>query len=90
MRRGDLTARAQTLADGTLKLTSIQLEDAGEYVCTAAVGKFEFTVGKMNLTLGGKADFLSESYTLTHVLVRRFSFASLQSKDTRNREFDIP
>ena len=56
---GDLPAgRAQTLADGTLKLTNLQLKDAGEYVCSASVGKFEFTVGKMNLTVGGKADIL--------------------------------
>ena len=58
---GVLPARAQTLADGTLKLTKLQMEDAGEYVCIASVGKFEFTVGKMNLTVGGKADILSES-----------------------------
>ena len=58
---GVLPARAQTLADGTLKLTKLQMEDRGEYVCIASVGKFEFTVGKMNLTVGGKADILSES-----------------------------
>ena len=51
---GDLPAgRALVLADGTLKLTNIQLEDAGEYVCNASVGKFEFTVGKMQLIVHG-------------------------------------
>ena len=53
---GDLPAgRALVLADGTLKLTNIQLEDVGEYVCTASVGKFGFTVGKMQLIMGGKS-----------------------------------
>ena len=51
---GDLPARAQTLGDGTLKLTNIQLEDAGEYVCIASVGNFGFTVGKMQLIVPGK------------------------------------
>ena len=41
--------RTRTLANGTLELTNIHLEDAGEYVCTASVGKFGFTVGKMQL-----------------------------------------
>ena len=41
--------RTRTLAKGTLELTNIHLEDAGEYVCTASVGKFGFTVGKMQL-----------------------------------------
>ena len=63
---GDLPARAQTLADGTLKLTSIQLEDAGEYVCTASVGKFGFTVEKTQLIVGGKPVIPSDSYALTH------------------------
>ena len=68
---GDLPAgRAQTLADGTLKLTDIREEDAGEYVCTASVGKFEFTVGKMQLNVGGKASILSELYTPSYILAQ--------------------
>ena len=56
MSGGDLpVGRALVLADGTLKLTNLQLEDAGEYVCTASVGKFGFTVGKMQLIVGGKS-----------------------------------
>ena len=62
---GDLPASAQTLADGTLKLTSIQLEDAGEYMCTASVGKFRFTDEKTQLIVGGKPVIPSESYALT-------------------------
>ena len=51
----DLPAgRALGLADGTLKLTNLELEDAGEYVCTAWLGEFEFTVGKMQLIVHGK------------------------------------
>ena len=47
---GDLPdGRALVLADGTLKLTNVQWEDAGEYVCTASVKTSEFTVGKMQL-----------------------------------------
>ena len=63
---GDLPARAKTLADGTLKLTSIQLEDAGEYVCTASVGNFGFIVGITQLIVGGEPVIPSESYALTH------------------------
>ena len=53
---GDLpVGRALVLADGTLKLTNLELEDAGEYVCTASVGKLGFTIGKMQLIVGGKS-----------------------------------
>ena len=65
---GDLPAGAEN-SDGTLKLTNIQLEDAGEYVCTASVGKFRITVGKMQLIvqLCKSSMILSETYfTLTH------------------------
>ena len=59
--------RALILADGTLKLTNFEPEDAGEYVCTASVGKFGFTVGKMQLITRGKPIILSQSHTpLTH------------------------
>ena len=51
---GDLPARAQTLADGTLKLKNLQVEDAWGYECTASIGMFKFTVGKMLLIWPGK------------------------------------
>ena len=88
---GDLPAgRALILADGTLKLTNIQLEDAGEYVCTASVGEFEFTVGKMQLIVSdGKPmiyDFLYRSLN-TFYIRRRFPVTSevenLQSVNER-------
>ena len=67
---GDLPAgRAQPLANGTLKLTDVQWEDAGEYACTASIGKFEFTVGKMLLIWPGKPMTVSQYRTcsLTHL-----------------------
>ena len=46
----DLPAgRAPSLAYGTLKLTNVQREDAGECVCAASDGKLGFIVGKMQL-----------------------------------------
>ena len=60
---GDLPAegRALSLADGTLKLMNIQHKDAGEYVCNASVHRFGFNIGKMQLTVHGKASRLSGS-----------------------------
>ena len=67
---GDLPAgRAQTLANGTLELKNLQVEDAGEYVCTASIGKFEFTVGKILLIWPGKPMTVSQRRrcSLTHL-----------------------
>ena len=72
---GDLPAgRALVLADGTLKLTNVQWEDAGEYVCTASVNTLEFTVGKMQLIVTDGKPMIHDSlhrsfYKLIHIFV---------------------
>ena len=64
-------SRALSLADGTLKLMSIQQKDAGEYVCNASVETFGFNIGKMQLIVLGKPSRFSQNKDLS-TLFRSF------------------